>query len=76
MPRKGDVFSECELVLQRDVKAVGKLRVFAALGGLDRVPKCLPVSILVRSMRRQQDLSVYHAAFAGVVAVLTVALAV
>ena len=62
--------------MQRDVEAVGELRVFAALGGLNRVPKCLPVSVLARRVRREQDLRVYHAALVGVVAVLAVALAV
>ena len=76
LPREGDVFLSRELVLQRDVEAVGELRVFVALHILDRVPKCLPVGVLARRVRREQDFRVHHAAFARVVAELPVILTV
>ena len=52
LPRKGDVFFKCELVLQRDVEAVGELRVFVALDFLNCVPERLPVGVLARRVRR------------------------
>ena len=73
---EGDVLVERELILKRDVEAVSELRVPVALGVLDGVPERLPVGVLARRMRREQDFRVNHAAFARVVADQPVILAV
>ena len=76
LPCQSDVFLHGKLVLQGNVKAVRKLRFLSTLGFLDRVPEGFTVCILRWCMGRQQDFRADHAAFAGVVADLTVVFAV
>ena len=76
LPCKGDVLLHGEFVLQSNVKTVCKLCFFSTLGFLNGIPEGLPVCIFRRGMGRQQDFGTDHTAFAGVVAVLTVILAV
>ena len=76
LPCKGDVLLHREFVLQGNVKTVCKLGFLPTLGFLYGVPEGFPVCILRRGMGRQQDFGTDHAALAGVVAVLTVILAV
>ena len=65
-----------KLVLQRNVEAVGELRIFVALCVFYRVPERLAVGVFARRVWRQQDFRVNHAALARVVADLTVIFAV
>ena len=76
LPCKGDVFLYGKLVLQGNVKTVCKLGFLPALGLLYGVPEGFPVCIFRRDMRRQQDFRTEDTAFPGVVAVLSVILAV
>ena len=76
LPYKVDVLLHGKLILQGNVKTVGKLRFLSALGFLHGVPECFPVRERRRSVRWQQDFRADHAALAGVVAVLTVIFAV
>lgn len=61
---------------QSNVKTVYKLCFLTALGFLYGIPEGLPVCIFRRGMGRQKDFGTDHAAFAGVVAVFAVILAV
>ena len=76
LPCKGDVLLHGEFVLQSNVKTVCKLCFLTALGFLYGIPEGLPVCIFRRGMGRQKDFGTDHAAFAGVVAVFAVILAV
>ena len=76
LPCKLNVLLHGELVLQGNIKAVCKLGFLSALHFFNGVPKGFPVYVLWWSMGWQKDFRTDHAALAGVVAVLTVILAV
>ena len=76
LPCQSDVLLHGKLVLQGNVKAVGKLRFLSALGFFNRVPERFAVCVFWRGVRWQQDFRADHAALAGVVAVLAIVRAV
>ncbi len=76
MPRKVDVLLHGKLVLQGNIKAVGKLGFLATLRFFNGVPEGFPVCILWRGVGWQKDFRADHAALSGVVTVLAVVLAV
>ena len=76
LPCKVDVLLHGKLILQGNVKTVGKLRFLPALSFLYGVPERFAGCVLWRSMGRQQDFRADHAALVGVVAVLAVILTV
>ena len=75
-PCKVDVLLHGKLVLQGNVKAVGKLCFLSAFGFFNRIPERFSVCILRRRMRWQQDFRTDYVALAGVVADLAVVFAV
>lgn len=76
MPCKDDVLLHGKLVLQSNVKTVCKLGFLAPFCLFHLVPQSLPVCEGRRGVGRQQDFRAKYAAFPGVVAVLSVILAV
>ena len=76
LPCQSNVLLHGKLVLQGNVKTVCKLRFLAALGIFYGVPERFTVCVLWRRVGWQQGFRADHAALAGVVAVLTVILAV
>ena len=76
MPCKVDVLLHGKLVLQGNVKTVCKLGFLAPFCLFHLVPQGLPVCEGRWSVGRQQDFRAKYAAFLGVVAVLSVILAV
>ena len=76
MPCKTDVLLHGKLVLQGNVKTVCKLGFLAPFCLFHLVPQGLPVCEGRWNVRRQQDFRTEDTAFLGVVAVLSVILAV
>ena len=75
-PSQFKVFFRRKLILKRDIKAVRQLRLLVFLHFLHRIPECLPVFVFRRRVRRQHDLRIGHAAFAGEIVGFPVVLAV
>ena len=76
LPCQSDVLLHGKLVLQGNIKAVCELGFLSTLGFLHGVPERFSVCILRWCMGWQKDFGADHAALAGVVADLTVILAV
>ena len=76
LPCQSDVLLHGKLVLQGNIKAVGKLRFLSALGFFHGVPERFTVCVFRRGVGWQQDFRTDHTALTGVVAVLAVILAV
>ena len=76
LPCKVDVLLHGKLILQGNVKTVGKLRFLPALSFLYGVPERFAGCVFRRCVGRQQDFRADHAALAGVVAVLAIVFAV
>ena len=76
LPGQGDILLQGQLVLQGNVKAVGKLGLLVFLHLLNRIPEGLPIRVFLGSMIWQENFRTDHAALPGVITVFAVIFAV
>ena len=72
----GDVFFHRKLILKGEVETVRKVGFRMRFGFFNLVPKKLTCGILTGDMGRKEDTFIHNTAFARIVAVLTVVVAV
>ena len=75
LPHQLQVLFHRELVLQRDIEAVGQLCFRVLLNSFDFVPERFAILESLRGMRGQQNLRADHAALTRVVRVVAVVFA-
>ena len=75
LPHQLPVLFHTEFVLKRDIEAVGQLCLRVLLDSFDFVPERFSIPKSLRGVRREQNLCADNAAFARVVRVVAVVLA-